>query len=517
MTNNTIKKADICLLLEGTYPYVRGGVSSWVHQLIQGLPHYQFALVFIGASREHYGEMHFEFPSNVCHFEKHFLNEYLDLKPPKPYHLDENILVELKEIYTFLTKNKQAPPIDKLANIKQLLLQIKELKIEQFFYSPQVWQLITENYRENCPEQSFNDYFWTIRAMHSPLLALLDIAKNIPEADCYHTISTGYAGILGMFLRLMQNKPLLLSEHGIYTKERQIDLYQADWIKETNQYFKAGLNDHISYLRRLWMQFFESLGRFTYSACHTTVTLYEQNRLKQIDLGARPEQAIAIPNGVKLEHLTTLRTKRGKTIPPVLCLLGRVVPIKDIKTYIRAVGLICQELPEAEGWIVGPSEEEEDYAAECHALVKQLGLEEKVKFLGFQNIDDILPKTGLLTLSSISEGQPLVILEGFAAGVPSLSTDVGSCRELIEGRDEEDRQRGKAGAIVPLANPKALATEAISLLSNEKRWYAAQATGIERVESLYSEQAFLDNYQRLYQKILNSNKHPNELPTQNKA
>ena len=503
ITNDTAKKADICLLLEGTYPYVRGGVSSWIQQLIQGLPNYQFALVFIGASREHYGEMHFEFPPNVCHFEKHFLNECLNLKPPKPYGLDEGILVELKEIYTFLTESKQAPPIEKLANIKQLLSHINQLKIEQFFYSPQIWQLITDSYRENCPDQAFNDYFWTIRAMHSPLLALLDIAKNIPEANCYHTISTGYAGVLGMFLKVIQNKPLLLSEHGIYTKERQIDLYQADWIKETNQYFKAGLDDHISYIRRLWMRFFEALGRLTYSACGITVTLYEQNRLKQIELGARPEQAVAIPNGVKLERLIKLRDKRGKDIPPILCLLGRVVPIKDIKTYIRAVGLLCEELPEAEGWIVGPSEEEEEYAAECYALVEQLGLKDKVKFLGFQNIDDILPKTGLLTLSSISEGQPLVILEGFAAGVPSLSTDVGSCRELIEGYDEKDRQRGKAGEIVPLANPQALATAAASLLGDDKRWYAAQAAGIARVESLYSEQTFLKNYQNLYHKVLN--------------
>ncbi|MCK5897118.1 MAG: GT4 family glycosyltransferase PelF [Cocleimonas sp.] len=500
----TTQKADICLLLEGTYPYVRGGVSSWVHQLIQGLPHYQFSLVFIGASRESYGEMYFEFPPNVCHFEKHFLNEYLTLKKPEEYQLDENILIELKEIYTYLIENRQAPSLDKLANIKLLLRHIEALEIEQFFYSPQVWQLITDSYRRNCPDQPFNDYFWTIRSMHAPTLSLLQIAKNIPTANCYHTISTGYAGVLGMFLKLLTNKPLLLSEHGIYTKERQIDLYQANWIKESNRHFKAGLDDHMNYLRRLWMQFFEGLGRLTYSACLITVTLYEQNRIKQIELGARPEQAIALPNGVKLERFIALRAKRPDTIPPILCLLGRVVPIKDIKTYIRSVGLLCEKMPEAEGWIVGPEEEEEEYAAECHDLVAQLGLEEQVKFLGFQNIDNILPKTGLLTLSSISEGQPLVILEGFAAGVPTLSTDVGSCRELVEGREGEDREIGKAGAIVPLANPQALADAAFELLSNEQSWYSAQAAGIARVEKYYTEQIFLKNYDKLYEKVLSS-------------
>ena len=35
--------ADICLLLEGTFPYVSGGVSSWVNQIIRGFPEYTFA------------------------------------------------------------------------------------------------------------------------------------------------------------------------------------------------------------------------------------------------------------------------------------------------------------------------------------------------------------------------------------------------------------------------------------------------------------------------------------------
>jgi glycosyltransferase involved in cell wall biosynthesis len=300
----------------------------------------------------------------------------------------------------------------------------------------------------------------------------------------------------------MKNKPLIVTEHGIYTKERQIDLYQVDWITESNPDIAAGLDSSISYIRQLWMQFFEGLGRLTYSASVSIVTLYEQNRQKQIDLGAPPDKSIVIPNGVNIERFASLRNKRSNKIAPVLCLLGRVVPIKDIKTYIRAIDLLRQQIPNAEGWIVGPEEEDQDYADECHALVKQLNLTNHVKFLGFQNIKDILPKMSLMTLSSISEGQPLVILEGYAAGVPVLSTDVGSCRELAEGRTEEDKALGSAGSIVPIANPRALADAAVALLNNEKRWYSAQASAIDRVEKYYGEQTFLDNYRQLYKQVL---------------
>ncbi|WP_446526926.1 GT4 family glycosyltransferase PelF, partial [Photobacterium swingsii] len=88
----------------------------------------------------------------------------------------------------------------------------------------------------------------------------------------------------------------------------------------------------------------------------------------------------------------------------------------------------------------------------CHSLAESLGLGDRIKFLGFQKIDDILPKVGVLVLSSISEALPLVVLEGFAAGVPSVTTDVGSCRQLLFGLEGDDAALGAAGAVVRIAD-----------------------------------------------------------------
>ena len=52
MTFPTADRADIALLLEGTFPYVSGGVSSWVNQIIRAFPEYRFAIVFLGSRRE---------------------------------------------------------------------------------------------------------------------------------------------------------------------------------------------------------------------------------------------------------------------------------------------------------------------------------------------------------------------------------------------------------------------------------------------------------------------------------
>ena len=56
---------DVCLILEGTYPYVAGGVSTWVHELIRGLPNVRFALAHIGPARGVYPGMQYALPSNL--------------------------------------------------------------------------------------------------------------------------------------------------------------------------------------------------------------------------------------------------------------------------------------------------------------------------------------------------------------------------------------------------------------------------------------------------------------------
>ena len=78
------KEVDICLLLEGTYPYVRGGVSTWMHQIIKGLPEFSFHIIFLGSSPELYDEPAYELPDNVVGFEMHYLLAADDKVMPKP-------------------------------------------------------------------------------------------------------------------------------------------------------------------------------------------------------------------------------------------------------------------------------------------------------------------------------------------------------------------------------------------------------------------------------------------------
>lgn len=507
------ERVDVMLLLEGTFPYVSGGVSSWVNQVIRGFPDLTFGAVFLGSRADDYGDMRYELPDNFVHLQVHHMH---DATPPpavapargKPAAFQFN-----KELHEALRASREGEnPLEATGQAGKLLKKIipmladgGALSEEAFMYSELSWEYITENYREFCTDPSFVDYFWTVRIMHSPIWMLMNIAQNLIPADCYHTISTGYAGFLGALLKHKTGKPLILSEHGIYTKERKIDLFQSTWIRDNRGMFEKDPGQ-LGYFRNMWLRFFEAMGRMCYDASDTIVALYENNRLRQVADGAPPERTMNVANGINLPRLAALRDKRSYgpngEPPPVLCLIGRVVPIKDIKTFVRCMKTVCDEIPEAEAWIAGPEDEDPAYALECRSIAISLGLEDRVKFLGFQKIDELLPKVGIGVLSSISEALPLVLLEGFAAGVPAVATDVGSCQQLIFGLDEEDKALGASGDVVRIADPEALGMAIANLLKDPEKWRAAQKAGIERVEKYYTQDMMFAKYKAIYDDAL---------------
>jgi len=492
--------ADIALLLEGTYPYVRGGVSSWVHQIINGLPHLRFAVVFIGGEPDLYGDVQYRFPPNVTHFETHYLLDHGKLKP-KAVAGNAAAYRDTAQFHDAM-RGTHSASVDEFIKAFSALGAEAGISKEDFLFSEQSYQYITQQYRERCSEPSFVDYFWAVRTMHAPLFVLAQIAQKMPAVRAVHSISTGYAGLLGAMLNVQRNIPYLLTEHGIYTKERKIDLAQATWINDHNDDVSSTLHEEMGYIRGLWIRFFEQIGKMAYARANPIVSLYEGNRERQISDGAVRERTQVVTNGINLERYAQAMQKRKDGIPLVLGLIGRVVPIKDIKTYIRTMRALRDKLPDVQGWIIGPEDEDPAYVQECKDLVESLALQHTVKFLGFQNVAEILPQLGLLVLTSISEAMPLVLLEGFASGVPCLSTDVGSSRELIEGSSADDRKLGAAGRVVSIADPEATANAAFALLSNAEAWQAAQRAGLARVKKYYDDKMMFAAYRDLYQQTL---------------
>jgi glycosyltransferase involved in cell wall biosynthesis len=83
-----------------------------------------------------------------------------------------------------------------------------------------------------------------------------------------------------------------------------------------------------------------------------------------------------------------------------------------------------------------------------------------------------------------------------------VATDVGSCRELIEGRLPEDRALGAAGAVIPIAAPDEAAAAMVKLLKDPMAWFRAREAGLQRVNTYYTRQQMFDAYRGVYKTAL---------------
>lgn len=491
------KKVDICLLLEGSYPYVQGGVSSWVQELILSQPQYTFSVVAIVAREENQKSL-YPLPRNLVSVTRVSLSDMpvgnKILSPKK-----NRILKQIEQkILSFLTQANAS-------DLRELLPLLKELNGSCGSYllldSPAAWELLVSTYNKLMPQSSFIDYFWSFRAILQGFYSIL--LTDIPPARVYHTCSTGYAGLLGARCKLETGRPLILTEHGIYTNERRVELLTSDWLDNDKRYARSyTVKRNLLELHDLWLGIFSNYSRICYESCAKIVTLYRGNQLAQMDDGADPEKMTIIPNGIEFERFARIQKKNDGN-PPTIAFIGRIVPIKDVKTFIRTCGLIKTLLPEFKAYIMGPKEENLGYYEECCEMIEHLGLKDDIVFTGNVDIMEYLPCVDVIALTSISEAQPLVILEAGAAGIPTVATRVGACSEIIMGKPTESPNLGAGGAIVPLSNPAATA-QAIHTLLTDKEYYAKCSKAIrERVYLYYNKKTQEETYHQLYETYLN--------------
>lgn len=495
--------SDICLILEGTYPYVTGGVSSCVYQLIKNTPQFEYTILYIGGGFERYEEYKYPVPENVKNIQEFYLFEY-DLFPDKDLiQVGDQVDVDLlKRFYT----GKPEVRASLFEKVFFNLLKPHDLSWDPLVVlrSLEVWEMLEELYHEHFKGHdgpSFIDFFYTWRFTHYPIVRALDI--SFPLAKVYHSLSTGYAGLIGAAASLQFNAPFILTEHGIYSHEREIEIYNANWIHSDFDDFQA--RKQLSVFKEWWIHLFHFMGNFAYHRANSITTLFQGNAEKQIKYGADEAKIEIIPNGIDVDYFGNLapveRTdfEKGKVI---ISMVGRVVPIKDVKSFIKAISSLKKKSQEILVYIIGPYEEDPEYYRECLELVKFYGLEEDVLFTGKQNVKDYYPKTDILVLSSISEGQPMVILEAFSAGIPVVTTDVGSCRELIFGQPAEDDQFGRAGSVVPFGEPGLLSDALFELVSEPQKRKEYGINAKNRVQTFYTEKLNISRYENLYHRFL---------------
>lgn len=459
----------ICIVAEGCYPYVVGGVSSWIHSMIRSFPEHEYIVLAIVADRSSSKKFKYELPENVSEVYEVYLND-LDWGKEHRKRMKKSEYLALKSVV--VNENPDWEGFIKIVTKKHF--SYNDLVMGLDFY-----EAVKEAYSKKYTDVPFVDFLWTIRSMYLPLILVM--SSQLPKADLYHCVATGYAGILGAMAKIRYGSKLLISEHGIYTREREEELIKATWVQ--------GL------YKDIWIDQFRKMSQLAYDKADIVTSLYAHASKLQEELGCPKEKLRVTPNGVDARRFADIPGKREEDKSYVnIGAIVRVTPIKDIKTMIRAFAYAKQRVKNLKLWIMGPCDEDEEYARECFDIVEAMNLDDVV-FTDRVDVTEYMGRMDFTVLTSISEGQPLTILEGFAAKKPVVATDVGNCRGLIYGEADD---YGAAGILTHIMNVEEIANAFVSMAMNPELTKKMGEVGYRRLMDKYLISQMKDTYKSIY-------------------
>jgi hypothetical protein len=423
---------DVSLIVEGTYPYRTGGVSIWLDRLLRGLPDVTFAVTHLGGADSLPGREVFDRPPN---------------------------LVAVRDL--ILDPERERPAAD--------------------------------------------DH------------------GHLPDARVQHALSTGAASSLAAQAARAGRGRFLLTEHGLTWREAAlgIEAYKGgggggnpgqgnqpggDNPGQGNQpgggnpgkgNQASGANvdsqNHLGGQRRAALHadreplVARRLAQEAYDAADIVTTVCAENSRLQIALGADATRTHVIPNGVQ----STPMWERPGTGDLWIGLVGRVVGVKDIGTFLRACAIVARQRSDVRFAVVGPLDHEPAYAQRCIALARRLGLESRLVFTGETDPAPWYRRLDMLCLTSVSEAQPLVVLEAMAAGLPVVCTAVGGCAQLV----------GAGGIVTAPGTPRATADALLRLCGDRELRARLGAAGRARSRHRHDANAVHATYHRLYETL----------------
>ena len=464
----------ICMVLEGCYPYINGGVSTWAHQYITEMPEHEFVLWVIAAKAEDKDKFVYTLPQNVVEVHQVFLDDALKVKPNKVFNhsFTKNENEALKKL-VFSDK----PNWDLLFN----MYHTKKINPMSYLKSEHFLKNLTDICITEFPYTAFSDAFHSVRSRLLPVLYLM--GTKVPKADCYHAISTGYGGLLASLGGYVNKRPVLLTEHGIYTREREEEIIRAKWVERE---FKGQ-----------WIKFFYMLSDLIYSRAFRVTSLFTRAKATQVEMGCSEDKCYVIENGISYERFCNIPLKKEDGYVDIGAVV-RFAPIKDIKTMIYAFFELSTRMDNVRLHIMGGIDDEE-YARECRELITKLNIEDKIIMPGRVNVVEYFEKLDFTILTSISEGQPLSVLESFAAGRPCVTTDVGCCRELLEGAPGDNF--GIAGYCVPPMQREKLADRMEVMCESRDLRIKMGEIAKKRAHEYYRYNIMLNKYKNLYKEV----------------
>jgi glycosyltransferase involved in cell wall biosynthesis len=307
--------------------------------------------------------------------------------------------------------------------------------------------------------------------------------------DIAHATMGGISSMVGVVCKLEHDAAFLLSEHGIYLRE----CYLAECESGGSLFAKV-----------LKLAFARRITELAYSYADAVAPCCDYNQRWERRVGVEPERIHTAYYG--LDPSTCEPAIPDPSAAPVVVWAGRIDPLKDVETLLRAAALVGEERPEIRFLLYGAAPPgNEGYHERCLALHRKLRLDDTVSFEGFSpDVLQAYARADVVVLSSISEGFPYSTLEAMLCGRPVVATAVGGVAEQITA---------ECGRVVRPRDPRALSAAILDVVGNRKTCRQLSVAARERAATLFGIERFRATHRGIYELVLSSRR-PRELPAE---
>ncbi len=218
------------------------------------------------------------------------------------------------------------------------------------------------------------------------------------------------------------------------------------------------------------------------------------------EYGVREDRIFDIPMGVDLsrfsrptqEDRARLRERWGLESSTTIAFSGELSRRKRPHLLIEALGNGVRRGRDWTILLAGP-EPDAEYSAECRALAAELGVADRVRWIGFtREVEAVYGAADLYCLPSSNEGMPASVVEAMASGLPPVITRFSSAKDLVAA--------STMGRVVePTGVEIADAVDALS--SDAETLSMAGFRAAEHARSRFDARAVLDRYEEMFRSI----------------
>lgn len=465
----------VTMLTEGTYPHVHGGVSTWCDQLVRGMPEVDFNVIALtGSGRE---PVTWELPRNV------YRHTSVPLWGPAPARGRRRAARgrthrRFTETYeTFLLSLLEPGRGGFSDALREFAVLARAGRLAPALRSEAVLRLLMDVWTRPglataAARPTIHDALTATDLLEH---ALRPLSVRIPPDSVAHAVSSGLATLPALAASYLDRVPFLLTEHGIYLRERYLGYRTAEqrWP-----------------VKALMLGFYRELNTEGYRRADLITPCNQYNRRWEERGGADATRIRTVYNGV--DPLAFPEAGPGPEVP-TLSWCGRIDPIKDLETLIRAYAFMREELPALRLRLFGPVPAGcEEYRLRLDALAAELGVGDGISFEGrIEDVARAYAAGSIVMLSSISEGFPFSIIEAMSCGRTTVSTDVGGVREAV----------GDTGLVVPPREPETMARATLALLRDEERRTELGRLSRRRVVEKFTLHQSVDGFRHIYREL----------------